>query len=334
VSFYTPSASQASVFSLLRPYVTSLDNWELDVHTLEPFALSSNPSPLARRTIGLVAGEGDLPIIAAKNAVQEGHTVIGFSLDSRTYSQLQNVCQRVYPISAGLLGQTFALLQQEGVQDLVFAGKVNKWILFRNPRLDKLAIEALQQLRASSPLSDDQMMATLCRMLEGIGIQVIPQSRFLKELLLPAGVLTQEHPTENELQDIAYGFKLAKTIGEIDVGQSVVVKDGMALALEAIEGTDACIRRAGTWGRRSLWWFRRRHPGGCVVKVAKPQQDNRFDIPTVGLRTMKTLHKAGFRVLAVEASQTLFLEPEAMIAFANQHRLVIATTQAPLRDDL
>ncbi|MEB3245743.1 MAG: UDP-2,3-diacylglucosamine diphosphatase LpxI [Vampirovibrionales bacterium] len=290
---------------------------ETPLHDAQPQSIA------AKKRLGMIAGEGDLPVQAAKNAADEAIEVIGFALTKGNQQALAKHCARVYPISPGLLGQTLALIQQEGITELIFAGKVNKWILFRNPQLDKMAISALQQLQAQKPLNDDEIMQTLCNMLFGAGIIVKPQTQYLQHLLLGPQQLSQAQPTASDWRDIAYGFKLAKTLGQIDVGQTVVIKDGMALALEAIEGTDACIKRAGQWGRRSLWWFRRRHPGGSVVKVAKPQQDNRFDVPTVGLRTLKAAHAAGFKVLAVEAGATLFLEPEKMTDYANAHQMVL-----------
>lgn len=267
--------------------------------------------------IGLVAGEGQLPVHVAKHAGILGIDVVPFVVGNDT-GRFREVCRhKGHRIVPGLLRRTLDLLVQERISHVVFAGKVDKWVLLRDPRLDDLALEAIKRL---ARLNDDSVMLWIIGQLEDRGIQILPQADFLRDLFLPQCLLTQTAPDEDDMRDIGYGFEIAKEMGRLDIGQTIVVRSGMILAVEAIEGTDQCLKRAGKVSGRK---------GGVVVKVAKPNQDQRFDIPTVGLRTLKTMRKAGLHVLVTEADQTLYLEPEAMAAYADRHKMVILSTAQP-----
>lgn len=269
------------------------------------------------KKIGLIAGEGSLPLHVVRDAQARGIEVVAFNMFSGNRAELKKLCGgAAHKITPGLLRQNLALLQQNGITDIVFAGKVNKWLLFRDPRLDEMAIGFLRQ---ATRLNDDSIMLWIIRQLEEQGLRIHPQTAFLQSLFRAPGVLADYQPTERDLQDIEYGFEIAKEMGRLDVGQSIVVKNGMLLSVEAIEGTDECLKRAGQWARKK---------GGVVIKVAKPDQDQRFDVPTVGLRTLKTMKRAGLHLLATEANETLFLEPEEMIAFANRHGIGIVSCPA------
>lgn len=267
--------------------------------------------------IGLVAGEGLLPLHVAKNARVQGIEVVPFMV-GKDNGKLRDLCKnKGHRIVPGLLGRTRDLLLQEKITHLVFAGKVNKWLLLKDPRIDSVAVDAIRQL---ARMNDDSIMLWMIEQLELLGIQVLPQADFLRELFLSDRLLTQRKPDEAELRDARYGFEMAKEMGRLDIGQTIVAHSGMILAVEAIEGTDECLKRAGKVSGRK---------GGVVVKVAKPDQDQRFDIPTVGLRTLKTMRKAGLHMLVTEAGRTLYLEPQEMIAFANHHKMIIWSTANP-----
>ena len=279
---------------------------------LEFSSLTSGFSNVTR--IGLIAGEGQLPLHVARNARIQGIEVVPFMV-GKDSSKLRDLCKhKGHRIVPGLLGRTLDMLLQEKITHLVFAGKVDKWVLLKDPRIDAVAVEAIRQF---SRMNDDAIMLWLIEQLEQRGIQVLPQADFLRELFLPERLLSKRAPNDAELRDARYGFEMAKEMGRLDIGQSIVAHSGMILAVEAIEGTDECLKRAGKVSGRK---------GGVVVKVAKPDQDPRFDIPTVGLRTLKTMRKAGLHMLVTEASRTLYLEPEEMIAFANRHKMVIWST--------
>ena len=156
-------------------------------------------------------------------------------------------------------------------------------------------------------------MLLIVKEFEKHNICVLDQTIFIKNLMIPSGVLGKHKPTESQMEDVNYGFWLAKEMGKVDVGQSVVIKDKMAMAVEAIEGTDKCIRRGSKMARR----------GAVIVKVAKPSQDKRFDIPAIGLRTLQTMHKYNASLIAVEANETIIVNQEEVIKYANKHKIVI-----------
>lgn len=267
--------------------------------------------------IGLVAGEGQLPLHVATNARKLGIEVVPF-IAVRDAGKLRDICRnKGHRIVPGLVRRTLDLLIQEKITHVVFAGKVDKWVLLRDPRIDDIAMEAIRRL---SRLNDDAVMLWIVEQLEQRGISILPQSDFLQDLLLPEKLLTERAPDESDMRDVCYGFEIAKEMGRLDIGQTIVVRNGMILAVEAIEGTDQCLKRAGQLGGKK---------GGVVVKVAKPGQDQRFDIPTVGLRTLKHMKAAGLHMLVTEAHQTLYLEPEAMAKFADKHNLVILSADKP-----
>ncbi|NBX04478.1 MAG: LpxI family protein [Alphaproteobacteria bacterium] len=282
------------------------------------FMETRKPVELGKVTrIGLIAGEGLLPRYVAKNARIQGIEVVPFII-GKDNPKLRELCKhKGHRIVPGLVRRTLDLMIQERITHLVFAGKVDKWVLLKDPRIDDIAVEAIRQY---ARLNDDAVMLWIIEQLEQRGMQVLPQADFLRELFLPEKILTERQPTETDLRDARYGFEMAKEMGRLDIGQSIVAHSGMILAVEAIEGTDECLKRAGKVSGKK---------GGVVIKVAKPNQDQRFDIPTVGLRTLKTMRKAGLHMLVTEANQTLYLEPEEMVAFANRHKMIILSTQDP-----
>lgn len=283
----------------------------MTITTPNPTSRSWQDWPKPRR-LALIAGDGQLPCHVAKNAMAMGIEVIPFTLGRKNVDALKAITQhKPVSITPGLLRKNLALLREAQVQSIVFAGKVNKWVLLCDPRLDDLALEALRKMMRRS---DDDLMLWLVDNLRNQGIEVLPQTLFLEQLFLAPGCLTQHQPNERMLQDIAFGYQMAKEMGRLDVGQTVVVKDGMLIAIEAIEGTDQCLKRTKDFIKGK---------GGVAVKVAKPNQDQRFDVPTVGLKTLKRMKSVGLNVLATEANETLFLEPEEMVEYANRQGMVI-----------
>lgn len=272
------------------------------------------PTPDSKHPLGLLCGTGNLPVRVAERAQAMGYEVVAFTLFNDNKRALKSFCKEVVPIALGQVEANLALSRLHNIQHVVFAGKVNKWLLFKNPKLDARALQALNKLRQRN---DDQLMLGVIELLAEEGLSVLNQSDFLQDHFLGPGILTNTKPSDNQWTDCQFGYPLAKQMGRVDVGQTVVVHQGMALAIEAIEGTDECLKRAGKWGRKR---------GGTVIKVAKPNQDQRFDIPTVGLGTLKRMKKEGLNVLATEAHRTFFIDPEAMTEFANKHSMVILST--------
>jgi DUF1009 family protein len=203
-------------------------------------------------------------------------------------------------------------LRASGVREAVLAGRMPKALLYQDEarlRLDERAVEVLQGL---ADRSDDSILGALADLLLGEGIRLIAQAELVPELLPGPGVLGAVAPSDDQRADVAFGWPIARAIAGLDVGQTVVVKDCAVLAVEAVEGTDAAIRRAGEVAS-----------GGCVVKVAKPRQDPRFDVPTVGLGTLEVLSESGASLLAFEAERTLVLDRADLTARADAAGIVV-----------
>ena len=261
------------------------------------------------KTLGLIAGDGELPVSLAKSAAANNHEIIAVSLSPTNRKELESCCKKVYTSGAGELQKVIDIFHKENVTQITFIGKVSKTMLLRNPRLDSKAISFMKQVKR---LNDDSLMLKLIEGLADENISVIDQTIFLKEYFPQKGVIGKYSPDELQQIDIEYGFQIAKGIGGLDLGQTVVVQDKMVLAVEAIEGTDRCIERGCKLGNKKA----------TVVKVSKPDQDKRFDVPAVGLRTLKNMQKFGGKVLAIEANETFVVEKDKMIEFADRHKMV------------
>ena len=259
---------------------------------------------------GLIAGDGSLPVQMAKYASENGFEVICIALAKDNLKQLKKYCSKVYVCHPGEVNRIEKIFQNEQIRQLTFLGKVHKRVLLNHHKFYKRAIELL---KASARLNDDEVMLLIVREFEKIGVQVLDQTIFIKNLMVPSGVLGDIKPTKEQMEDVNYGFWLAKEMGKVDVGQSVVIKDKMIMAVEAIEGTDKCIKRGSKFAKR----------GAVIVKVAKPQQDKRFDIPAIGLRTLRTMHRYKASLIAVEAKETIIVDSEQVIKFANDNNIVI-----------
>lgn len=261
------------------------------------------------KRICLIAGDGSLPFKLCEEAKRKGVEVTVVSLTPVNRNELKSVSHKVFAAGAGEVEKILAFVKAEGLKQLVFIGKVHKGVLFRNLKLDKTAISILKQ---ASKLNDDKIMLMAIDFLAGHGVEVIDQSIFIQDLLPEKGVIGKHSPTDEQMKDIDYGFQIAKEMGRLDIGQSVVVQNKMILAIEAIEGTDRAIERGSKLGNGKA----------VVVKVSKPNQDKRFDIPAVGMQTIKTMKKFGATVLAVEAGATFIVEREEMIKFADKNGMV------------
>lgn len=259
----------------------------------------------------LIAGDGELPVFMAKSAKQNGFSVICISLSSDNYKDLKKYCSKVVSYGPGQIESIKKFLISENIKQLTFLGKVSKTMLVKRPKLEKLAIQLLKEMKK---LNDDAIMLKIVELLEDIGITILDQTIFIKNMMVQKGTLTAIEPSKTQLDDIEYGFKIAKEMGGLDIGQSVVMKDRMIMAIEAIEGTDKCIKRGGKLARRK---------NAVVVKVSKPAQDKRFDIPTVGFKTIKTMKKYGANVLALESGETIIVNREKMIKYANKNKIAI-----------
>ena len=259
---------------------------------------------------GLIAGDGLLPVKMAQYAKENGFEIIAISLSSDNYKDLKKYCSKVYCCAPGEPLKIEKILKDEGIKQLTFLGKVNKSILLKRPKFDSKAVEFFKK---AIRLNDDKVMLMIIEELQQIGVTVLDQTIFIKNLMIPSGVLGSVQPTKEQIDDVNYGYEIAKEIGTLDIGQSVVIKDKMIMAVEAIEGTDKCIARGAKLARK----------GACVIKVAKPKQDKRFDIPAIGLRTLKMMNRYKAKLIAVEAGETIIVDQEKTIKYADKHNIVI-----------
>lgn len=259
---------------------------------------------------GLVAGDGLLPVKMAQYAKENGFDVVAISLSDDNYAQLKKYCSKVYSFCPGEVEKIEKVLKDEEIKQVTFLGKVNKTILLKRPKFDARAIEFIKK---AIRLNDDKVMLMIIEEFEKNGISILDQTLFIKNLMIPSGVLGKLQPTQEQIDDVNYGYWLAKECGKLDIGQSVVIKDKMIMAVEAIEGTDKCIKRGCQIAKKNA----------RVIKVAKPAQDKRFDIPAIGLKTLKTMKKYKADLIAVEAGETIIVDQEEVVKYANKHNIVI-----------
>lgn len=262
------------------------------------------------KSVGLIAGNGQFPLIFAREAKREGYQVIAVAHRGETVEELETIADAVTWIYVGQLGKIIRTFQQAGVKQAVMAGGIRKVKLFGNFRPDLRGVSFLARLKSRE---DDDLLRGIAGELERDGIKVIESTFCLADIMPKVGALTRNQPSAAQQRDVEIGFAAAKEIGRLGIGQTVVVKDGVVVAVEAVEGTDAAILRGGSLAK-----------SGCVVvKVSKPQQDLRFDVPAVGVDTIKSMAQAGASVLAVEADRTIFLEKEALLAEAQRAGIVV-----------
>jgi hypothetical protein len=255
----------------------------------------------------LIAGHGRFPLELASAARRGGRRLAAIGFAGLADPGLAACVDVFEALPVGQLDRMLEVLRREGVRQVVLAGKVPKRLLVQGGSRVEPDPRALALLRQLRDRSDDSILLAVAELLEAEGFELLAQADLAPELLAPEGVLGAVQPSESQRADVAFAWPIAKALGALDVGQTVVVEDRAVLALEAIEGTDEAIRRGCALGRG----------GACVVKVAKPGQDPRFDVPAVGLETLRVLREGGAAILAFEAGATLVLEREALVGEAD-----------------
>jgi len=263
------------------------------------------------KKIGLIAGVGRLPVEFARAARGMGVHVIGIGVLPEVDPELAQVAHTFEYINIAKLDRIFKAFKREQVTEITLLGKINKELLYAHRELPDLRV--LKIFSRLKNFNDDTLTLALVEELASVGITVLDQTELLQPLMPPAGVLTKRQPTEAELADMRFGLDMARKIGGLDIGQTVVVKNRAIMAVEAIEGTDACIRRGGQLGRG----------GVTVAKSAKPKQDTRFDVPGIGPDTIESMAAAGAVALVFEAGRTLVVDKEVLLEKANQHGMTI-----------
>jgi DUF1009 family protein len=264
------------------------------------------PLKAGMEKLGIIAGNGKFPLILAENARAEGLEVVAVALSEEADPSIEKLADKVYWLSITQLGKLIKTFKKEGVTKAVMAGQVIKRRMYTSDIL-KLDMTAARLWARLPDRRGDTILSAVADELAENGIELLDSTSYMDPYLATKGVMTKSRPTDAELADVEFGYKMAKVVAEHDIGQSVVVKDLSVVAVEAVEGTDNCIRRAGELGKGGI----------VVVKVSKKGHDMRFDVPVVGMRTVEALKDAGARVLAVEAGKTLMLEKEEFLAAAD-----------------
>ena len=270
---------------------------------------------------GLIAGNGRFPLLSAEAAQAAGVEVVAVAHEGETPPELADRVPDVTWVHVGELGKIITTFQAAGVTQAVMAGGISKVGALTNIRPDARGMAFIGTL---PNLNDDVILRGVARELEAERIEIVESTRFLPALVPEGGTLTRAEPDAAQWKDIRLGVTAAKAIGRWDIGQSVVVKRGTVIAVEGAEGTNATIRRGGELAG----------DGSVVVKVSKPQQDLRFDVPAVGPDTITVMHEAGARVLAVEAGKTLLIERPTFVEQADKQGIaVVAVDPAALAAD-
>ncbi len=268
--------------------------------------MDKKTSQESSKSIGLIAGQGMLPRIIAEDARKNGYRVVAVALSGLADGSEKDYAHVLKRINAGKVNSVLGFLRDNGVTEAVFAGKVPKSMLYDGTVIPDF--RALGLLKKIVDQRDDTIIDTIVSEFEREGIKFLDMKEFCSDLLTPEGKLTKRGPSRSESRDIEFGFKMAKEVGRLDIGQTVVVKDRAVMAVEAIEGTDEAIKRGGALAKE----------GAVVVKVSRPGQDMRFDVPVVGPDTLEALVQAKVRVLALEAHKSIFLERDAFISGAEE----------------
>lgn len=278
---------------------------------------SSSPSAAAEpevKSLGLIAGKGELPMVIASEARKNGYRVIGIALHPAADDSIRPLVDDFHRVNIGRLGYIIRTLKKQGVSEVIMAGKVPKSLLYSNKKSVIPDIRAAKVLFSLKDFSDETILGAIRRELENEGLKLLKTADFTREALTARGILTKKKPSKRQWLDIAFGWKLAKGIGRLDIGQTVVVKDRAVMSVEAIEGTDEAILRGGALAG----------PGAVVVKVSRPKQDMRLDVPVAGSETLSAMKKAGALVLALEAGRSIIIEREVFLREADRSGLIVA----------
>ena len=272
--------------------------------------LVSLPQVSDGERIGLIAGNGRFPIIFADNARKLGYHVSAVAHEGETEPELASHVDRIHWIKIGQVSKLIKAFKEDRVHQAVMLGGIKKTHVFTTVRPDFRTLAMATRLAL---WKDDDILREFAKELEREGIAICESTFGLEGILVEEGPLTARTPTEKEWEDIRYGWDVAHDIGRLDIGQCVVIKDRVVVAVEAVEGTDGAIKRGGELAKE----------GAVVVKRSKPQQDLRFDLPAIGPRTIEVMASVKASVLAVEAGRTILLDREIMLDKARSARIAI-----------
>lgn len=268
-------------------------------------------TPSYPKTFGLIAGNGNFPFLVVEGARKAGQKLVVAAIKEETDKRIEEVADKVQWVGIGQLGKMIKFFKTEGVKQAIMAGQVKHVQIFTTSAFpDWRMAKMLYNLPRRNT---DSLIGGIADELAKDGIELIDSTYFIQDQLAPNGVLTKRKPTEFEQGNIEYGLHIANEIARLDLGQTIVVRANACVAIEAMEGTDKTIKRAGELAKGKL----------TVVKVAKPNQDMRFDVPVVGIPTINTMIEAGATCLSVTAGKTLIFDREQMLDLANQHKICV-----------
>jgi DUF1009 family protein len=265
------------------------------------------------KPLGLLAGNGRFPFLVAQEARKNGRRVVCVAFNEEADPALENYVDVIHWIYVGQLDKWIKTFKAEGVQDVVMVGLVRHSNMYADIKKFRLDVRAMKMFWNLKDRKADTILSAIGEEFAKDGLKLIPSIEHLSHCLAPKGVMTKRKPTSEEADDIVFGYKIAKAMAGQDIGQTVCVKNKAVIAVEAMEGTDQCIKRAGTMAQGNF----------VITKVAKPKQDLRFDVPVIGLNTIETFREAGGGVLAVEAGKTLILDREKLLEWANSEKICI-----------
>jgi UDP-2,3-diacylglucosamine hydrolase len=264
--------------------------------------------------IGLIAGNGQFPFLALQGAISLGHDVTVVAVKEEAFPELENAAREagadLHWVSLGHLGRCIKILKGAGVSRAIMAGQVRHVKIFSGIVPDLTLLSVLTRLKARNT---DALISAVADVMRDEGIELLNSTAFLEPLLARDGVLTARAPNEHECADLAFGYRMADAIAALDIGQTVAVKHKAVVAVESMEGTDEVIGRAGQLAGE----------GVCIIKVAKPNQDMRFDVPVVGIATIQAMCRARASTLSVDAGRTLVLDGADILRAANETQIAI-----------
>ncbi|MEZ5429144.1 MAG: UDP-2,3-diacylglucosamine diphosphatase LpxI [Pyrinomonadaceae bacterium] len=259
---------------------------------------------------GLIAGNGTFPFLVVEGARRQGVSLAVVAIREETDRRIEEVADKVIWVGIGQLGKMIKFFKKEGVEKAIMAGQVKHVQIFSGAFPDLRMARMLWNLPRRNT---DSLIGGVAKEMAGEGIELIDSTYFIKDQLAPESVLSRRAPDKREREDIEYGLGVANEIARLDLGQTIVVRAKACVAIEAMEGTDATIRRAGQLARGKL----------TVIKVAKPDQDMRFDVPVVGVPTVETMIEAGATCLSVTAGKTLIFDRAEMLSLADRHKISV-----------
>jgi DUF1009 family protein len=275
--------------------------------------------------MGLIAGWGRYPLAVAEALRKRGKAVYCLAVHGHADPRLRDLCDDVHSIGLARLGRGIRYFRRHGVTQATMAGKIHKVLLFQRfywfkhfPDWCGMRTFFPHFVSRTRDRRDDTLLMAVVEMLARHGIMIFPAIDYAPDLLVEPGLLSGRRLTDGQRKDIDFGWRLAAEMGRLDVGQCVAVKGGAVLAVEAVEGTDGCIRRAGQLCQSG---------GFTVVKIAKPHQDMRFDVPTVGIDTLRTMAESGAKLLAIQAGKTIMLDRPEVLHFARRRRIKIVSLE-------